>query len=276
MISGLTGAQLSAGASFVLSGKRSGGSGGEGKIDWIAGELKVTHGDDGKDEDSIGSFSSPPCFMHEIDPTYVGLNVDEDQAVDVARWRVAERKRLIADRGALAIADRESNAQRIARDLDAVVEIAPTTVVSLYWPFKGEPDLRGWMTSAHERGARIALPVVIAKGQALVFREWQPGVRMARGVWNIPIPADTPELVPSVVIAPLVGFDAAGYRLGYGGGFFDRTLAALEPKPLVIGVGHPNGAIRTIYPQPHDIPMDVIVTGNDPPLWISATERTLR
>jgi 5,10-methenyltetrahydrofolate synthetase len=68
-----------------------------------------------------------------------------------------------------------------------------------------------------------------------------------------------------VVIAPLVGFDAAGFRLGYGGGFFDRTLAGFASRPLAIGVGHPACAIPTIYPQPHDIPMDWIVTGDGPP-----------
>jgi 5-formyltetrahydrofolate cyclo-ligase len=67
------------------------------------------------------------------------------------------------------------------------------------------------------------------------------------------------------VIAPLVGYDPDGYRLGYGGGFFDRTLVAASPRPLAIGVGHPLAALPTIYPQPHDIPMDWIVTGNNAP-----------
>jgi 5-formyltetrahydrofolate cyclo-ligase len=81
-------------------------------------------------------------------------------------------------------------------------------------------------------------------------------------VWNIPVPADGVEVVPDVLIAPFVGFDARNYRLGYGGGFFDRTLAGLATPRRVIGVGHPSGALPTIYPQPHDIPMDAIATGN--------------
>ena len=101
----------------------------------------------------------------------------------------------------------------------------------------------------------------IAKGRPLIFREWTPEGRMERGVWNILVPADGVLLTPDVTIAPLVGFDPGCYRLGYGGGFFDRTLAALSPRPLVIGVGHPTTAIRTIHPQSHDIPMDLIVTG---------------
>jgi 5-formyltetrahydrofolate cyclo-ligase len=137
--------------------------------------------------------------------------------------------------------------------------------VSVYWPFRGEPDLRPWITAIWSKGVRIALPVVVAKGQPLVFREWRPDARLERGVWNIPFPAEGAAVVPTVVIAPLVGFDPAGYRLGYGGGFFDRTLAALDPKPLAIGVGHPVGALATIYPQPHDIPMNWIVTGSASP-----------
>ena len=108
--------------------------------------------------------------------------------------------------------------------------------------------------------------MVVAKRTPLIFRSWHPGARLERGVWNIPYPADGALVTPGVVIAPLVGFDPQGYRLGYGGGFFDRTLASLSPRPLAIGVGHPLGALATIYPLPHDIPMDWIVTGDGAPL----------
>ena len=82
-----------------------------------------------------------------------------------------------------------------------------------------------------------------------------------RGVWNIPVPRANAKIVlPDVVIAPLVGFDPSCYRLGYGGGFFDRTLAVLHTAPRVFGVGYSQAALATIYPQPHDIPMDVVVT----------------
>jgi 5-formyltetrahydrofolate cyclo-ligase len=94
-----------------------------------------------------------------------------------------------------------------------------------------------------------------------VFREWRPGAPMARGLWKIPHPAEGADVVPSVVLAPVVGFDPACYRLGYGGGFFDRTLAQMTGKPLVIGLGFPQASIKTIFPQPHDIPMNWIATG---------------
>jgi 5,10-methenyltetrahydrofolate synthetase len=209
-----------------------------------------------------GTFASPPCYLHEIDPAYAGLIVDPSQARDVARWRKAERQRLIAARLTLPVAAREECAAHVAADLDHLIPFSPSTIVSAYWPFRGEPDLRPWMAAVHARGARIALPIVVGKGMPLVFREWYPRARLEPGIWGIPVPAEGAEVTPTVVIAPLVGFDHHGYRLGYGGGFFDRTLAALDPKAVAIGVGHPIGALPTIYPQRHDIPMDWIVTGH--------------
>lgn len=211
-----------------------------------------------------GSFASPPCFMHEIDPAYGGL-VDPRQTRDVARWRKAERERLIAARLALSIDERTAHAARLGEELDRVIGEKTPRTVSLYWPFRGEPDLRPWMQAAHAKGLRMALPVVVAKAQPLVFRAWWPEAPLARGVWNIPYPAEGPVVTPDVVIAPLVGFDPAGYRLGYGGGFFDRTLAGLTNGATAIGVGHPIAALPTIYPQPHDIPMDWILLGDGAP-----------
>lgn len=229
-----------------------------------------------RDDDETGetgSFASPPCYMHEIDPAYGGL-VDPGQTRDVARWRKGERERLISARLALSIEERTAHADRLANELDVLIKRLAAGSVSLYWPFRGEPDLRPWMQSAHKIGMRIALPVVVAKAQPLVFRAWRPGAPMARGVWNIPYPADGEIIVPEVVIAPLVGFDTAGFRLGYGGGFFDRTLATLTPSPNAIGVGHPIAAIHTIYPQPHDIAMDWIVIGDGHPRTNSGRAET--
>jgi 5,10-methenyltetrahydrofolate synthetase len=85
-------------------------------------------------------------------------------------------------------------------------------------------------------------------------------MKMTPGIWNIPTPAESAIVVPDVVLAPVLGFDEACYRLGNGGGYFDRTLAVLQPRPLAIGIGYERLRIRTIYPQPHDVAMDVIVT----------------
>jgi len=93
-----------------------------------------------------------------------------------------------------------------------------------------------------------------------VFRPWSPGEALAKGVWNIKVPATAEEVVPNVVIAPVVGFDRACYRLGYGGGFFDLTLATMKNSPLKLGVGYRQQALLTIHPQPNDIPMDMVIT----------------
>lgn len=214
--------------------------------------MSGTHSDDG-----THGFASPPCYLDGPEA--------RREPFDGAHWRTAERQRLIADRLALGGQERQEHARRIAEELDAIVPLGSDTIVSVYWPFRGEPNLIPWMSAVANRGMRVALPVVIAKGQPLEFREWRPGIPLAKGVWNIPYPAHGVAVIPTVVIAPLVGFDRAGFRLGYGGGFFDRTLAALSARPLVIGVGYANLEIPTIHPQPHDIPMDRIVTGNGAP-----------
>ncbi len=187
--------------------------------------------------------------------------IDPHDAAAVASWRKLERERLIAARLALPSDYRAAQAQAIGRELDRQIPASAGTIVSVYWPIRSEPDLRPWMQAACEHGLRIALPIAVAPRQPLQFREWRPGAAMARGLWNIPHPADGADLVPTVVLAPVVGYDRARYRLGYGGGFFDRTLAQLAPLPQVLGVGYPEAAIETIYPQPHDIPMHGIVTG---------------
>lgn len=228
----------------------------------------MTGGQGGEDGDGRAAPSSaaplrPPRSVHELPA--LTPPADASDASEVLRWRKAERERLIAARLALPSAERRAHAVRIAADLDRVVSLRPPQVVSIYWPFRGEPDLRAWAEALSGRGIGLALPVVVAKRTPLIFRRWHPGARLERGVWNIPYPADGALVTPDVVIAPLVGFDPQGYRLGYGGGFFDRTLASLSPRPLAIGVGHPLGALPTIYPLPHDIPMDWIVTGDGEP-----------
>jgi 5-formyltetrahydrofolate cyclo-ligase len=225
------------------------------------GSRSVTETRDPDDEQHGGS---PACFLHEIGPD--GAPVDAQQARDVARWRRAERLRLIALRCALTAEDRALQTAAIVRKLDEMISARSNEIVSSYWPIRAEPDLRSWMREACLRGLRVALPVAVELGQPMTFREWRPDSAMARGLWSIPYPADGREVSPTTVLAPLVGFDSACYRLGYGGGFFDRTLAAMARKPVVMGVGYPQLRISTIFPQAHDVPMDWIVTGIEPPL----------
>lgn len=181
---------------------------------------------------------------------------------EIARFRRAERDRLIAERRSWTSADRETFAAALSERLDAVVPARPGSVLGITWPIKGEIDIRPWaLAFAARHGLRLALPVVVAPKTPLVFRPWSPDAPMERGVWNILVPATAETVRPDAVIAPLVGFQAAGcFRLGYGGGYFDRTLAALAPRPHAIGLGLDAMEIPTIRPEPHDIPMDAIVT----------------
>jgi len=179
---------------------------------------------------------------------------------EVSQWRVAERKRLIDQRLAMSADERTARTRTIAEGLDRLIGAPQGRIVSLYWPFRGEPDLRPWLASVNARGGRTALPLVVEKGRPLVFRAYAPGDRLEKGVWNIPVPAEGQPVFPDIVISPVVGVDPLNYRLGYGGGFYDRTLAAMPFKPLVIGIGYELQRIPTIHPQPHDIPMDRVVT----------------
>ncbi len=175
-------------------------------------------------------------------------------------WRKTERERLVAARAAL---DHET-LERYRRLIDAHLERSFPALASaklaFCWPIKGEYDARHLVRTLRERGALTALPVVVAPKQPLIFREWHPGVELAIGPLDIPYPANSPQAVPDAVLLPMNGWDSAGYRLGYGGGFFDRTLAALEKKPAVIGISYELARMDTIHPQSWDIPVDWVVT----------------
>lgn len=92
------------------------------------------------------------------------------------------------------------------------------------------------------------------------FWNWDPETPLVPGRWNIPIPGRRETVTPDALVAPLVGFDGRCFRLGYGSGFYDRTLAAAHPRPLCVGLGYETGRLDSILPQPHDIALDLIVT----------------
>ncbi len=134
-------------------------------------------------------------------------------------------KELIAARLAIPAAERRRLSQRIAAGLDQALGDVSGRIVSAYWPFRGEPDLRPWLEGLEERGAVGSLPVVVHRHAPLVFRSWRRDEPLEPGVWKIPVPSHGIAVTPDIVIAPVVGFDTRCFRLGYGGGFYDRTLA---------------------------------------------------
>jgi 5,10-methenyltetrahydrofolate synthetase len=179
---------------------------------------------------------------------------------DLKAWRKSQRERLVAARKALAPAVVESARRRIDAALLRSFPGLAQSRLAFCWPILNEYDARHVVKTLRERGALTALPVVVAPKQPLAFREWHPGVKLEKGALDIPYPVGSPEVVPSAVLLPMNGWDDGGYRLGYGAGFFDRTLASLAKKPVVIGVTYEIAHLDTIHPQSWDIPADYVVT----------------
>src|SRR5688500_4391800 len=138
----------------------------------------------------------------------------------ILAWRKAQRAPLSPARVAIPDATPGPSTQRIIASLEPIV-MAVDGPVSFYWPFRGEPNLRPLMRRMVAAGKVVALPVVLQPRQPMEFRPWTPGCEMLLGVWNIPIPDTKVRVTPRILLAPVVGFDPARYRLGYGGGFFD-------------------------------------------------------
>ena len=179
---------------------------------------------------------------------------------ELKAWRKAERERLITAREALGAATLEQFRRQIDSHLELSFPGLAKAKLAFCWPIRGEYDARHLARTLRERGALTALPVVVAPKQALIFREWHPGVELASGPLGIPYPVNSDPVVPDTILLPMNGWDGAGYRLSYGGGFFDRTLGSLAKKPLLIGVTYELARIETIHPQNLDIPVDWVVT----------------
>ena len=179
---------------------------------------------------------------------------------ELRAWRKARRAELIAMRVDLPIDTHRAFCEAVEAQL---LEQAPDIgdrLVGAYVPFRREFNVTPLLVRLTEQGGRVALPVVLGFGRPLEFRLWKPGDPMARGVYDIPYPAGGEAVQPDLVISPLVGFDDGRYRLGYGAGFYDRTLASFPAKPRTIGVGFEIGRMPTIHPQSWDVPMDLIIT----------------
>ena len=181
-------------------------------------------------------------------------------AAELVAWRTRLRRELVAQRERVAAERRRALDERINALLEASFALLAQRAVAFCWPYRAEVDVRVAIRAWRDRGATAALPEVAGSGLPLRFRPWWPGATMGPGALGIPAPAGTEVVVPAAALVPLVGFDGGGYRLGYGGGYFDRTLASLVPRPLAVGVATEAARLPTIHPQPHDVAMDFIVT----------------
>ena len=204
--------------------------------------------------------------------------------------KLSTRKALVEER--LNLPDRLQRADALQQVMRIWLFDKPDTVIGAYWPIKGEfdplPALYRWQEDAilnqdsqsktsvaPESQAQLAtesiagrsprkigLPVVNKLHKTLTFHAWYPGCPMEDDAYGIPKPKDTELIVPTLLFGPCVGYGPGGFRLGYGGGFYDRTLATLQPRPVTVGLGYTHGWLPDMEPEPHDIPLDALLNDN--------------
>jgi 5-formyltetrahydrofolate cyclo-ligase len=179
---------------------------------------------------------------------------------DNTGWRQARRREMQTRRAGLSVDEHAALSAQIVEHLIRLLKVP--AIVGFCWPIKNEPDVRQVLEHWAKSGTVAALPVVIAEATPLAFRPWTATTRLEEDRYGIPTPVDGEFVTPDLLLLPLNGFDAAGYRLGYGGGYFDRTLAALSPRPLAVGVGFEINRLDSIRPEIHDQRLDWIVTEN--------------
>jgi 5,10-methenyltetrahydrofolate synthetase len=175
-------------------------------------------------------------------------------------WRKKKRLELLACRETVASNDRIQWSMKITSSLEHGFPVLWKSTVGFYWPYRGEYDPRPTMSALLRRGAVLALPEVESERKMLCFRRWWKEAPMKIGAYNIPVTDNTELVMVNAVIVPMLGFDTQGYRLGYGGGYYDRTITEINPSPLVIGVAFEMLRLDNIHPRPHDVAMDFIVT----------------
>jgi len=179
---------------------------------------------------------------------------------DLSEWKKQQRKQLISARESISEKMHKEWSHAISNFLIQELPKPQKMIIGIYCPFRGEYDPRLITQYLIEHGATLALPEIVAKDAPLCFREWLPDTPMKNGAYGIPIPVGTKIVQPDTVIIPMVGFDRQGYRLGYGSGFFDRTLDSYQRQPLSLGIAFEMQRLDSIHPQPHDIAMHYVIT----------------
>jgi len=181
-----------------------------------------------------------------------------DLIEDNTAWRRALRREMLARRATLDATTHAGRSRRIVEHLLAALPLP--RCVAFCWPIKHEPDVRAAVEAWAKQGVQAALPVVVDSDAPLAFRVWTSETPLGADRYGIPTPLAGDFVQPDLVLMPLNAFDAAGYRLGYGGGYFDRTLAALQPRPVAVGVGFELNRVASIRPESHDQRLDWIIT----------------
>lgn len=179
---------------------------------------------------------------------------------DWKKWRKLQRADLVARREAIAEKDHDAWSAAITLLLQQGFSTLRKNIIGSYVPIRGEYDPRPAMDFFEKNGATLAIPEVTQKNAPLCFRKWWREAPMKQGAYGIPVPDNTEQVSIDAALIPMVGFDQQGYRLGYGSGYYDRTLASSNPCPLVIGIAFEMFRLDSVHPQAHDIPMDFIIT----------------
>jgi 5,10-methenyltetrahydrofolate synthetase len=183
----------------------------------------------------------------------------EMPSLEPSRDKKTLRRQLQAERQSLI--DRHQRAMHLQEMLRVWLTGRKDDSIGAYWPIKGEfdalPALYRWSEADDKR--RIGLPVVNKDTKQLRFHVWYPGCDMEEDAYGIPKPKDTPAFEPTLLLVPCVGYGPGGIRLGYGGGFYDRTLGTLEPRPYTVGLAYANGYVPWLVGEPHDVPLDTIL-----------------
>ena len=187
-----------------------------------------------------------------------------DRTADPAA-KLAARSRALARRSQAHSARGPTAAQALLRRfMDALgASMGRGVTVSLFWPMGDEIDVRPLMAVLADHGTVLALPVMQGRDKPLLFRRWQPGDELARAIFGVDEPLETaPEVRPDIVVVPLLSFDGEGNRLGYGGGYYDRTLRKLRAGGVVlaVGVAYDEQKADAVPADPSDQPLDMVVT----------------
>ena len=176
--------------------------------------------------------------------------------------RNALRQQLLAQRNAFDPNLKERWDQAIRQHLldyfATPLQGPPLAPLGVYWPMRGEPDLRPAYAALAARGMQLALPVVVERAAPLRFAKWTPDTPLVAGTFGALVPAEPAWLKPSTLLVPCLGFNSGRMRLGYGGGFYDRTLAA-APRPATIGIAY-DCLHAEFEAEPHDVALDCILT----------------
>jgi 5,10-methenyltetrahydrofolate synthetase len=187
-----------------------------------------------------------------MNPPMPSLEPSQDKKT-LRRQLQAERQNLV---------DRHQRAMQLQEVLRVWLLGRSERTIGAYWPIKGEfdalPALYRWTEADETR--RIGLPVMDRTTKQLRFQVWYPGCEMEEDAFGIPKPKGTPLFEPTLLLVPCVGYGPRGVRLGYGGGFYDRTLAALSPRPTTVGLAYTHGWLPWLQAEPHDIPLDAVLT----------------